>query len=400
MPDTDLDEIRDLLVSAPLTDGHNDLLWELRQRVAYDLDRLDVAKPTELHTDIPRLRAGGVGAQFWSVFVPSDLPGDTAVTATLEQLDGWYELCRRYPDDLAQAFTADDVDRAVAAGRIASLAGMEGGQSIGASLGALRMMYALGARYLTLTHNDNNAWADSATDEPRHDGLSAFGEEVVREMNRLGMLVDLSHVAPSTMHAALRVSEAPVVFSHSSAKALCEHPRNVPDDVLARLTANGGVCMVTMVPGFVAQRVADHWKRWDAEHTRLREELGEGDDARAEVERREKEWDEVQGAKIEPVTVAEVADHLDHVREVAGVEHVGFGGDYDGVHVTPAGMEDVSTYPVLFAELRRRGWSDDDLRRCAGRNILRALRAAEDVAREAQRTRGPSLVRIGDVGAA
>jgi membrane dipeptidase len=398
MPDPELDEIRDLLASAPLTDGHNDLLWELRRRVGYDLDALDVAKPApDLHTDVPRLRAGGVGAQFWSVFVPSDLPGDTAVTATLEQLDGWRELCARYPDDLALALTADDVDQAVADGRIASLAGMEGGQSIGASLGALRMMYALGARYLTLTHNDNNAWADSATDDPRHDGLNAFGEEVVREMNRLGMLVDLSHVAPSTMHDALRVTEAPVIFSHSSAKALCDHPRNVPDDVLAKLLANGGVCMVTMVPGFVTQRIADHWKRWDAERTRLVDELGADESATQEVDRRMKEWDETVAADLAPASVGDVADHLDHVREVAGVEHVGYGGDYDGVQVTPVGLEDVSTYPVLFAELRRRGWSDEELQMCAGRNVLRVLRDAESVARAAQAMRGPSLVRIGDL---
>jgi membrane dipeptidase len=232
--DLDLGALRDLLASAPLLDGHNDLLWELRTRVGYDLDRLDVARPTpSLQTDLPRLRTGGVGAQFWSVFVRSDLPGDSAVTATLEQLDGWRTLLARYPDQLRMALSADDVDDAVATGRIASLAGMEGGQSIGCSLGALRAMYLLGARYMTLTHNDNTPWADSATDEPEHGGLTGFGEQVVREMNRIGMLVDLSHVAPSTMHAALRATRAPVIFSHSSARALCDHPRNVPDDVLA-----------------------------------------------------------------------------------------------------------------------------------------------------------------------
>ena len=315
----------------------------------------------------------------------------------LEQLDAWHALCARYSADLAQAFTADDVDKAVADGRIASLAGMEGGQSIGASLGALRMLYALGARYMTLTHNDNNAWADSATDTAVHDGLSAFGEEVVREMNRLGMLVDLSHVAPATMHDALRVSSAPVIFSHSSAKALCDHPRNVPDDVLAKLPANGGVCMVTMVPGFVVQRIADHWKRLDVEEKRLSAELGA--DAADEVKERMKEWDAAESVGIERASVGDVADHIEHVREVAGIEHVGFGGDFDGVPVTPAGLEDVSTYPVLFAELRSRGWSDDDLRACAGRNVLRVLRGAEDVARDLQRRRGPSLARIQDLDA-
>jgi membrane dipeptidase len=398
MPDTHLDEIRDLLTSAPLFDGHNDLLWEVRDRVAYDFDRLDVSGPVpELHTDIPRLRRGGVGAQFWSVFVPSHLPGDRAVTMVLEQLDAWHTLCARYSDELARSLSADDVDKAVADGRIASLAGMEGGQSIGASLGALRMTYALGARYMTLTHNDNTPWADSATDTPSHDGLTAFGEEVVREMNRLGMLVDLSHVAPSTMHDALRVSAAPVIFSHSSAKALCDHPRNVPDDVLTELAGNGGVCMSTMVPGFVAQRIADHWGRHDVEKKRLTAELGV--DAGDEVKRRMKEWDEVEALALEPVTVGEVADHIEHVRDVAGIDHVGFGGDYDGVPVTPVGMEDVSTYPVLFTELRRRGWSDDELRACAGRNVLRALRDAEAVARDLHMRRGPSRVRIEDVDA-
>jgi membrane dipeptidase len=288
--------------------------------------------------------------------------------------------------------SADDVAWVRGEGRIASLAGMEGGQSIGSSLGALRMMYALGARYMTLTHNDTNAWADSATDEPRHDGLSAFGEEVVREMNRLGMLVDLSHVAPTTMHDALRVTEAPVIFSHSSARALCDTPRNVPDAVLSSLAGNGGVCMVTFVPGFVSPVVADVWR----EERRLR--LGwaaELPDDPAEVAARVAAWRAEHPAP--PATVAEVADHVEHVRKVAGVDHVGIGGDYDGVATMPEGLDDVSTYPALFAELRRRRWSDDDLRKLAGRNVLRALRAAEDVARDLQTRRGPSLVRIEDV---
>ena len=388
----DLGDIRALLAGAPLVDGHNDLLWEMRERVAYDFAAIDIAAGAPaLMTDVPRLRAGGLGAQFWSVYVPSDLPGDTAVTATLEQLDGLHAMVARYPDDLELALTADDVDRVVASGRIACLAGMEGGQSIGASLGALRMMYALGARYMTLTHNHTNAWADSATDEPQHDGLSAFGEEVVREMNRLGMLVDLSHVAPSTMHDALRVTDAPVVFSHSSARAVCDHPRNVPDDVLALLPVNGGVCMVTPVPGFVSQEVADLWLEDAAERRRLEVELPDApDEVAVQMENRR------AGRAVPRVTVAQVADHVDHVREVAGVDALGVGGDYDGVQSMPVGLEDVSSYPVLFAELRRRGYSDDELRRIAGRNVLRVLRAAEDVARAQRARRGPSLARITD----
>lgn len=373
----ELDDVRALLLDAPLVDGHNDLLWELRTQAGYDLDRLDVAEACpSLQTDLPRLRRGAVGAQFWSVFVPSDLPGDTAVTATLEQLDGLQRLLQRYPDDLQCALTADDVVRIAASGRIASLAGMEGGQSIGCSLGALRMMYALGARYLTLTHNDNTPWADSATDDPAHGGLTDFGSEVVREMNRLGMLVDLSHVAPSTMHDALRATEAPVIFSHSSARALCDHPRNVPDDVLERLPGNGGVCMVTFVPGFVSQEIADVWLAGDAEELRLASEHpDEPERVRSELAA----W--VDAHPVGPATVAQVADHVDHVRDVAGIDHVGIGGDFDGVAFLPSGLEDVSTYPVLFEELRRRGYGDDELRQVAGRNVLRVLRSAEDVSR-------------------
>ena len=373
-------------------DGHNDLLWELRTKAGYDLDQLPVDRAApSLQTDLPRLRAGGVGAQFWSVFVPSDLPPHAAVTVTLEQLDAWRALVARYPGELGLARSADDVERVCNDGRIASLAGMEGGQSIGASLGALRMMYELGARYLTLTHNDTNDWADSATDDARHDGLSWFGEEVVRELNRLGMLVDLSHVAPTTMRDALRVTEAPVIFSHSSARALCDHPRNVPDDVLGQLPANGGVCMVTFVPGFVSGPIAEVWLEELRLERTLRAELP---DAPAEAKARLAEWKAAQS--YEPATVADVADHVEHVREVAGVGHVGIGGDYDGVGELPDGLHDVSTYPVLFAELRRRGWSDDELRRLAGRNVLRVLRDAEAVARDLRTSRGPSLVRIDD----
>lgn len=393
VPDPLADSMRTLLEGAPLVDGHNDLLWQLRERVGYDLTRMDVAARVRgLHTDLPRLREGGVGAQFWSVYVPSDLPGDTAVTATLEQLDAFHLLLRRYPDRLGLALGSADVDRLRSLGRVASLAGVEGGQSIGSSLGALRMLYALGARYMTLTHNHNTAWADSATDEPVHGGLTAFGREVVREMNRLGMLVDLSHVAPTTMVAALETSRAPVLFSHSSARALCDHPRNVPDGVLGRLAANGGVCMVTFVPGFVSQPAADVYLAEDAERKKLVARTG-GD--LAAVESRLRQWRAEHPAPR--ATLSEVADHIDHVRAVAGIAHVGIGGDFDGITDLPDGLGDVSTYPDLFAELSRRGWSDEDLRALAGRNALRVLRDAEAVARDEQTRRRPSLARIADL---
>ena len=262
MPSDTSARIRDLLAGHPVVDGHNDLPWEARERAGYDWDRLDISQPgCPTHTDLPRLRAGGVGAQFWSVFVPATLQGDAAVSATLEQVDAVHAMTARYAGDLALATTRADVERAWSQGRIASLMGAEGGHSIDSSLGTLRMLHALGVRYLTLTHNDNVPWADSATDEPVLGGLSPFGREVVREMNRLGMLVDLSHVSADTMRAALDVAQAPVVFSHSSARAVCDHPRNVPDDVLARLAANGGVCMVTFVPKFVSPRL----REWDLE---------------------------------------------------------------------------------------------------------------------------------------
>lgn len=364
----------DLLAAAPLVDGHNDLLWELRVRSGYDFDQFDIAAgcPT-LHTDLPRLRRGGVGAQFWSVWVPSDMPGHTAVTATLEQLDAFHRLLARYPDQLGLARSAADITRIAGQGRIASLAGMEGGHSIGESLGALRMMHALGARYLTLTHNDNTPWADAAMDVPVHGGLTEFGRAVVAELNRLGMLVDLSHVAPATMVDALDVTRVPVIFSHSSARALCDHPRNVPDDVLTRLPGNGGLCMVTFVPGFVSADVAEIWLAGDAHERALRAQLP---DDPGEVERQMAGWRVAHPAPT--ATLAQVADHIDHVREVSGIDHVGVGGDFDGVAVLPLGLEDVSTYPALFTELRARGYSDDDLRKVAGGNLLRTFAQAEE----------------------
>ena len=387
--DGELDGIRELLAGTPLIDGHNDLLWELRDQAGYDFDRRDIAGPVPtLQTDLPRLRRGGVGGQFWSVFVPSDLPGHRAVTATLEQLDGWHRMLERYSAELQPAYSVADVERAVAAGRIASLAGMEGGQSIGCSLGALRMTYALGARYLTLTHNDNTPWADSATDDPEHDGLTRFGVEVVRELNRLGMLVDLSHVAPATMRAALDATEAPVIFSHSGARAVCDHPRNVPDDVLSRMAADGGVCMVTFVPGFVSPAVAGVWLEALEHRRRWKEE----DPDAGNLLQRMDAWLAEQDAP--DATLEQVADHVDHLREVAGVDHIGIGSDFDGVAPLPIGLEDVSRYPALFAELRRRGYSDDELRRIAGRNVLRVLGDAEQVSARLRAERDPSLATI------
>ncbi|HSF97248.1 MAG TPA: dipeptidase [Ornithinibacter sp.] len=364
MPSDTETRIRDLLRRHPVVDGHNDLPWEARVRVAYDWDRLDISRAgLQTHTDLPRLRAGGVGAQFWSVYVPSDLPAGAAVTATLEQVDAVHAMTARYSGDLVLATSAADVERAIAQGRIASLIGAEGGHSIDSSMGALRMLFALGVRYLTLTHNDNVPWADSATDDPVLGGLSTFGREVVLEMNRLGMLVDLSHVSADTMRDALDTTLAPVIFSHSSARALCDHPRNVPDDVLARLADNGGVCMVTFVPYFVSQALRD----WDREPA---------------------------GGERPRATLADVVAHCEHVREVAGIEHIGLGGDYDGVDHLPQGLEDVSGYPRLLAALAGRGWSDADLAALTGGNILRVLGEAERRAREISCSRGPSLARI------
>ncbi|MCF0085963.1 MULTISPECIES: dipeptidase [Streptomyces] len=380
-----LDAARALLREFPVVDGHNDLPWALREQVRYDLDARDIAgdRRAQLHTDIPRLRAGGVGAQFWSVYVRSDLPG--AVTATLEQIDCVRQLLDRHPEALRAAHTAADMEAARAEGRIASLMGAEGGHSIDNSLGTLRGLYALGVRYMTLTHNDNVAWADSATDEPRVGGLSAFGREVVREMNRLGMLVDLSHVAPDTMRAALDTTSAPVIFSHSSARAVCDHPRNIPDDVLERLPGNGGVAMVTFVPKFVLQAAVD-WTAAADENLRAHgfHHLETNDEA-MKVHRAFEE------AHPRPVaTAATVADHLDHMREVAGVDHLGIGGDYDGTAFTPAGLDDVSGYPNLIAELLDRGWSRADLAKLTWQNAVRVLGAAEDVARAEQAARPPS----------
>jgi len=366
---------RDLLRRFPLVDGHNDLPWAIRTEFGGDPVRAGLAAPVaQTQTDLPRLAAGGVGAQFWSVYVPATLTGDAAVTAVLEQIDTVHRMIRAYPGRLALAASAADVRRVFAAGKIASLLGAEGGHSIGSSLGVLRVLRELGVRYLTLTHNSNVGWADSATDEPAAGGLSGFGRDVVREMQRIGMLVDLSHVAVATMHDVLDIAEAPVLFSHSSARALCDHPRNVPDDVLARLAANQGVCMVTFVPWFVSPECA----RW--QDGLLAELTRRGLDPRdiAAWETLAPEW---EAAHPPPeATLAQVADHIEHVRAVAGPAHVGIGGDYDGSARMPAGLSDVSGYPALFAELLARGWTEADCAALAGGNVLRVLHDAENAA--------------------
>lgn len=385
---------RELLAEAPVVDGHNDLPWALREQVAYDLGLRDISRDqsAHLHTDIPRLRAGGVGGQFWSVYVRTDLSGDSAVSACLEQIDVVRQLTARYPDDLRMARTAGDLETARSEGRIASLMGAEGGHSINNSLATLRALHELGVRYMTLTHNDTIDWADSATDEPRHGGLTRFGEEVVAEMNRAGMLVDLSHVAASTMRDALRVSEAPVIFSHSSARAVCDHPRNIPDDVLESVPANGGVAMATFVPKFVLPE-AVAWTQAADENMRAHglHPLDTGEEGMRVHREFEREHPRPRA------DAATVADHLDHMREVAGIDHIGIGGDFDGTAFTPEQLRDVSGYPHLVAELLRRNWSRSDLAKLTWHNAVRVLRDAEAVSRELRGRRGPSVATIGQL---
>ncbi len=363
--------------SVPLVDGHNDYPWALREKSpARDLDVADIAqRQPSLMADIARLRAGRVGGQFWSVYVPSSMQGKEAVRVTLEQIDVVHRMAARYADALTLVRTADEIERTFKAGRIASLIGMEGGHSIDNSLATLRMMHALGAGYMTLTHSANTPWADSATDTPAHGGLNAFGEAVVREMNRLGMLVDLSHVSAETMADAIRVSRAPVIFSHSSARAVCAHPRNVPDEILTQLRGNGGVVMVTFVPGFIAPEAGAQYPQTVAKMKELLSKYA-GDPQGMRAARAE--W---RKSNPEPrATLSMVADHIDHIRKVAGIDHIGLGGDFDGIDTVVEGLEDVSTYPALTAELLRRGYSDDDVRKILGLNVLRVMRKAEAVA--------------------
>jgi membrane dipeptidase len=388
---------RDLLSRHPVLDGHNDLAWTLRVADDVDVDTTDLAGPvSSIQTDLPRLARGGVGAQFWSVYVPADLAGETAVTTTLEQIDLVHELIRRYPGTLELALTAADVERIAASGKVASLLGAEGGHSIGCSLGTLRALHALGVRYMTLTHNRNLPWADSATDERAVGGLTAFGREVVREMQRIGMLVDLSHVSPDTMRDALDTAEGPVIFSHSSALAICDHPRNVPDPILARLPDNGGVCMVNFVPPFVSQVCRD-WEREFAEDMKQRGFDLTNVPGRGQMRAERAAW--VAEHPRPSVTLSEVADHIDHVRAVAGIDHVGIGSDYDGVDWLPEGLEDVSCYPALIAELLDRGWSEADCGKLSIGNIVRTMHEAERAARAISAKRGPSRSRIEELDA-
>jgi membrane dipeptidase len=383
--DPHLQRARAVLARVPLIDGHNDLPWAIRahQAAPGDVAAYGLRGRTGGHTDLPRLREGRLGAQFWSVYVPGELPARDLLRVQLEQIDLARRIVAHHPEDLALVTTADELERVFRGGRIASLLGVEGGHTIVDSLAVLRGYYDLGVRYMTLTHNVHTSWADCAALPPRHGGLTRFGEAVVAEMNRLGMLVDLSHVAPATMDDALRVSEAPVIFSHSSARALTDVPRNVPDDILRRLATNGGVVMITFLPAYVSQAVAD-------DRGARRQALAAAKRL-ADPAARRQALAELEARPPTRATLAQVADHIEHVRTIAGVDHVGVGGDFDGMSSAPVGLEDVSKYPALFAELARRGWTDTELEKLAGRNLLRALRTAEAVARRLQATRPPSL---------
>lgn len=396
---SDRDDYRDqaieILESVPLFDGHNDTPWQYRNRVGYKFSELDFHNTTQLeepmHTDIPRLKEGRIGAQWWSVYVNAHIPENEAVVRTMEQIDFVYRMAQKYPDVFEMAFSADDVERIFEVGKIASLIGMEGGHSIANSLAVLRRFYDLGARYMTITHSRTLDWADAAGDNPKHDGLSEFGEEVIREMNRLGMLVDLSHTTPETMKDVLSISEAPVMYSHSSARALNGHPRNVPDEVLPLVKENNGIIMVTYVESFISEERRQYY----AERSAFQEKMeslypGQPDS----ISQKTEEWDEVNEAPKS--TLEQVADHIDHLRDQIGVDHIGIGGDFDGVSSLPLGLEDVSTYPDLFAELLKRGYSEEDLKKIASHNMLRVMRGAEETATKLQEEREPSEVLITD----
>ncbi len=391
------EQVRRILRESPLVDGHNDLAENLREILGNRLDRIDLTADTSkleepMQTDIPRLRKGMVGGQFWSAFVPSELDGPAGVQMLFEQIDVIKRMVARHPDIFELALTAGDIERIHRSGRIASLIGIEGGQAIGSSLAVLRQAHATGARYMTLTHWKSLRWVDAATDKPLHGGLTRFGREVVHEMNRLGMLVDLSHVSDAVMRDALATSEAPVIFSHSSSRTVCNHVRNVPDDILQLVAINGGIVMVNFAPGFIsdAARLYDE-VAWP-EHDRI-VQLHPGDPASVRTEFAA--WQVAHPAPI--VTLAQVADHLDHIRQVAGIEHVGIGSDFDGIGRTPVGLEDVSKYPALLAELLHRGWTPGEVKKVAGLNLLRVMRGAEEVATRLQRQRSPSDALIEDL---
>jgi membrane dipeptidase len=406
---TDIDRrVERVLAKTPLIDGHNDLPWEIRDRFKNKLSGLDLKQDTSkipppegavaLMTDIPRMRAGHMGGQFWSVWIPVNTPGPEAVQMTLEQIDLTKQMVNAYPTDLEMAYTAADIRRIHKAGRVASLIGIEGGHQINASLQVLRQMYDAGARYMTLTHSSNTPWADSATDAPKNHGLSAFGREVVKEMNRIGMVIDLSHVSAETMTATLAISAAPVIFSHSSARALCDHPRDVDDEVLKLVAKNGGIVMVNFYNGYVSEQR----RLWDAEYAGQQGKfstppfgglyIGQPDRAKAELAKWEKEHPKP------PVTLQQVADHFDHIKQVAGVDHIGIGSDFDGITETPTGLEGVDKYPALLAELMRRGWTDAEIAKVAGENLLRVLAAVEaESARLKRANPGGSLATMAEL---
>ena len=401
-----LARVERVLAKTPLIDGHNDLPWELRTRegdVDLNIDHSRLLAPTDapkdylgLMTDIPRLRAGHVGGQFWSVWIPPTTTGPEAIKTAIEQIDIVHNMAARYAQALQMAYTADDIVRIHKAGRIASLIGVEGGHQIDNSMAALRQMYTLGVRYLTLTHTLNTDWADSATANPRHNGLTNFGRAVIGEMNRLGMIVDLSHVSAKTMKDVLAATRSPVMFSHSGARGLIDHPRGVPDDVLSLVAQNHGIVMVNFFPSYISQERA----RWDADHaaeeTRYNSPpyyglyIGQPERAAAAMA----EWERLHPRPT--VTLAEVADHLDYIRKIAGVESVGLGSDFDGISSTPDGLDGVDKYPALLVELARRGWTDTELAAVAGGNMLRVMRKNEAVARKLQATELPSAARIED----
>jgi membrane dipeptidase len=384
--DAALEHARKLLRSTPLIDGHNDLPWEIRESktAPRDVKAYDLRARAPGHTDLARIKEGGLAAQFWSIYIPGEIRDSGYAKVQLEEFDIARRMIAMYPERLSLALTAADIERDFKKQRLASLLGMEGGHAIENSLGALRSYYALGARYMTLTHNVTLDWADAALDSARHGGLTEFGKEVVREMNRLGMIVDLSHVSPCTMSDALDVSEAPVIFSHSSSRALVDYPRNVPDSILARLPKNGGVVMVTFVPAFVSSEVM----AWEQAAEQVGKQIDSTVTDSTERERRRDEW---KSAHPSPqATLGQVADHIEHVRDVAGVDHVGIGSDFDGITTVPVGLEDVASFPRLFAELIRRGWSDSDLKKLAGQNLLRTFHRVEATAARLQADGQPS----------
>jgi membrane dipeptidase len=386
-----LDHARELMRETPLVDGHNDLPWQIRAHAGGDLDSLDIAAPQpDIMTDIGRLRTGRVGAQFWAAYVPTEyIHAGGAARFALRQIDLIHRITEKYPRVFEFAWTADDIDRIHDDGKIASMIGIEGGHAIENSLDLLRDFYRLGVRYMTLTHGENHDWADSATDEPVHDGLTPFGQLVVREMNRLGMFVDLSHVSEKAMHDVLDIAEAPVIFSHSSARALAGHPRNVPDSVLARLPENGGVVMVTFVPPFISQEVLDYFEEMSAIRDRLREVFA--DDT---VSGRAALRDSIAANPAPRAHLSQVADHIDHIVSVASIDNLGIGSDFDGIGAVIDGLEDVSTFPALIAELIQRGYSDDDIRKILGENLLRAMRSAEAAAERLQSELDPIVADI------